>query len=233
MNRKADTTVEMIDISLPLHHRQPTWPKSTGFSIRWTQRIDRGDPVNNSHLSFDVHFGTHVDVPYHFIDNDRLTVDQVALDAFIGPCTVLHMPDIKEVNAEGLSEAVADLDIERLLIRTDNSRLWKAGVSVFRPDYTAISSDAARWITRQGIRLVGIDYLSIGNMESGREVHRILLDAGMVVLEGLDLSSVPPGRYELLCLPLNIVGAEGAPARAVLRSAGQVQKTKISTRKSS
>ena len=222
MNRTADTTAEMIDISLPLHHWQPTWPESTGFSMRWTQRIDRGDPVNNSHVSFDVHFGTHVDVPYHFIDNDRLTVDQVALEAFIGPCTVIHLPDVKDINAEGLSGAAVDLDTERLLIRTDNSRLWEAGVSEFRPDYTAVSSDAACWITRQGIRLVGIDYLSIGNMESGRDVHRILLDAGVVVLEGLDLSRVPPGRYELLCLPLNIVGAEGAPARAVLRSAGQV-----------
>jgi arylformamidase len=115
-----------------------------------------------------------------------------------------------------------DLDIERLLIRTDNSRLWEAGVSEFRSDYSAVSSDAARWITRQEIRLVGIDYLSIGNMESGRDVHRILLDAGVVVLEGLNLSRVPPGCYELLCLPLNIVGAEGAPARAVLRSTGQL-----------
>ena len=222
MNRMADTTAEMIDISLPLHHRQPTWPESTGFSLRWTQRIDRGDPVNNSHVSFDVHFGTHIDVPYHFIDNDRLTVDQVALNAFIGPCTVIHLPDVKSVNAERLSGAAMDLDIERLLIRTDNSRLWEAGVSEFRSDYTAVSSDAARWITRQGIRLVGIDYLSIGNMESGRDVHRILLNAGVVVLEGLNLNCVPPGRYELLCLPLNIVGAEGAPARAVLRATGQV-----------
>jgi arylformamidase len=233
MNRTADITAEMIDISLPLHHRQPTWPKSTGFSLRWTQRIDRGDPVNNSHVSFDVHFGTHVDVPYHFIDNDGLTVDQVSLDAFIGPCTVIHLPNVKDVNTEGLSVLGVDPDTERLLIRTDNSRLWETGISEFRPDYTALSPDAARWITRKGIRLVGIDYLSIGNIESGRDVHRILLDSGVVVLEGLDLSRVPSGRYELVCLPLNIVGAEGAPARAILRSTGPAQITKFSTRKSS
>lgn len=233
MNRTADTTAEMIDISLPLHHRQPTWPESTGFSLRWTQRIDRGDPVNNSHVSFDVHFGTHVDVPYHFFDTDGLTVDQVPVDSYIGPCTVIDLPDVKEVTSTDLSKAAVDLDTERILIRTDNSRLWAGGISEFRPDYTAVSTDAAHWITRQGLRLVGIDYLSIGNIKSGRDVHRILLDAGIVVLEGLDLSLAAPGRYELLCLPLNIVGAEGAPARAILRSTGLAQKTKFSTRKSS
>ena len=222
MNRLAGITAEMIDISLPLHQRQPAWPDSTGFSLQWVKRIDRGDSVNNSQVSFDVHFGTHIDVPYHFIDNRGLTVDQVPLDVFIGPCTVIHLPDVKEVRAEELSKVAVDLENERLLIRTDNSRLWEVGISEFRLDYTAVSSDAARWITRQGIRLVGIDYLSIGNMESGRDVHRILLDAGVVVLEGLDLSRVPTGRYELLCLPLNIVGAEGAPARAILRSIGQL-----------
>ena len=221
MNRIAGTTVELIDISLPLHHRQPTWPDGTGFSLRWTKRLDRGDSVNNSHVSFDVHFGTHIDVPYHFIDTDGLTVDQFPLEAFIGPCTVIHLPNVKEVTTDEVSGASVDLDTERLLIRTDNSILWEAGISEFRSDYTALSTDAARWLIRQGIRLVGIDYLSIGNMKSGRDVHRILLDAGVAVLEGLVLSRVPPGLYELLCLPLNIVGAEGAPARAILRSIGQ------------
>ena len=221
MNRLAGITAEMIDISLPLHQRQPAWPDSTGFSLRWVKRIDRGDSVNNSQVSFDVHFGTHIDVPFHFIGDEGLTVDQVPLDVLIGPCAVIHLPDVKEVTSEELSEVVEDLKTERLLIRTDNSLLWKNGIPEFRRDYTAVSSDAARWITRQGIRLVGIDYLSIGNMENGRDVHRILLDAGVMVLEGLDLSRATTGRYELLCLPLNIVGAEGAPARAILRSIGQ------------
>lgn len=220
MNRTAENSAEMIDISLPLHPRLPTWPDGTGFSLRWTKRIDRGDRVNNSHVSFDVHFGTHVDVPYHYFDTDGRTVDQVPVDSFIGPCTVIDLPGVKEVTMTELSKAAVDLDTERLLIRTDNSRIWSDDISEFKPDYTAVSTDAARWITRQGLRLVGIDYLSIGNMESGRDVHRILLEAGVVVLEGIDLSLAPPGRYELLCLPLNIVGAEGAPARAVLRSTG-------------
>jgi len=220
MNRTGENTAEMIDISLPLHSRLPTWPDGTGFSLRWTKRIDRGYRVNNSHVSFDVHFGTHVDVPYHYFDTDGRTVDQVPVDSFIGPCTVIDLPSVKEVTLTELSRAAVDLDTERLLIRTDNSRIWSGDISEFVPDYTAVSTDAARWITGQGLRLVGIDYLSIGNMESGREVHRILLEAGIVVLEGIDLSLAPPGRYELLCLPLNIVGAEGAPARAVLRSTG-------------
>jgi len=221
INRTAESTGEMIDISLPLHSRQPTWPDGTGFSLRWTKRINRGDRVNNSHVSFDVHFGTHIDVPYHFFDTDGLTVDQVPVDSFVGPCTVIDLPDVKEVTSTELLKAAADIYTERLLIRTDNSRLWEAGISEFRSDYTAVSTDAAHWITRQGLRLVGIDYLSIGNIESGRDVHRILLGAGVVILEGLDLSHVPPGHYELLCLPLNIVGAEGAPARAILRPIGQ------------
>jgi arylformamidase len=221
MNRTAENTAEMIDISLPLHPRLPTWPNGTGFSLRWTKRIDRGDRVNNSHVSFDVHFGTHVDVPYHYFDTDGRTVDQVPVDSFIGPCTIIELPGVKEVTLTELSKAAVDLDTERLLIRTDNSRLWAAGISEFKPDYTSVSTAAAHWITRQGLRLVGIDYLSIGNIESGRNVHRILLDAGVVILEGLDLSQVPPGHYELICLPLNIVGAEGAPARAILRPIGQ------------
>jgi len=221
MNRTAESTAKLIDISLPLHPNQPRWPDGTGFSLRWTKRIDRGDQVNNSHVSFDVHFRTHIDVPYHFFDTDGLTVDQVPVDSFIGPCTVIDLPDVKEVTSTELSKAAADIDTEKLLIRTVNSRLWADGISKFMPDYTAVSTDAAHWITRQGLRLVGIDYLSIGNIKSGRDVHRILLDAGVVVLEGLDLSLAAPGRYELFCLPLNIVGAEGAPVRAILRSVGQ------------
>ena len=220
MNQMAGTTVKLIDISLPLHQHQPIWPDSSGFSLQWTQRIDQGDPVNNSQASIDVHFGTHIDVPFHFIDNGGLTVEEIPLDVFVGPCSVIHLPHLKEVTADELSRVERSINNKRLLIRTDNSMLWSTGVSEFRADYTAISPDAAKWITEQGIRLVGIDYLSIGDMKNGEVVHRILLESGIVVLEGLNLSHVAPDDYELLCLPINIVGAEGAPARAILRRFG-------------
>lgn len=206
----------LIDISLPLNADLPAWPGSGGFSLERIGKLEAGDPANVSYLKCEVHFGTHIDVPLHFLAGGT-TVDQIALDALIGPAVVAYLPDCTMISVEHLQSLNLPPDTARLLLRTDNSLLWGKDDKNFYFDYVALSEDAASWITERGIKLLGIDYLSVQPFNSEPEVHRILLDSGVVLLEGLNLNKVLPGNYELIALPLNLVGAEGAPVRAVLR----------------
>jgi arylformamidase len=209
-------TVSLIDISVGLQPDIPTWPGTPGFSLNWSKRLEAGDGCNNSRLDSDTHVGTHVDAPLHFI-REAKTVEQLSLDVLVGPAWVAYMPDVKAVTVAALSTLRWPGKIERLLLRTRNSTLWDAGERDFQPDFVALTEDAAHWVVEQGIRLVGIDYLSAQRYEDGPAVHQILLGAEVVVVEGLNLTNVEQGQYELICLPIKIVGAEGAPARAVLR----------------
>jgi arylformamidase len=139
------------------------------------------------------------------------------LEPFLGPVVVCDLRGENLISAEALARLELPPETKRLLFRTSNSDLWAQGVNEFYRDYTALSEDGARWIADHGIGLVGMDYLSIQRYEDSPVTHEILLEAGVVILEGLDLSGVDPGSYELVCLPLLVVGGEGAPARAVLR----------------
>lgn len=205
---------EFIDISVRLSTAMPVWPDSTGYSLASVQSIAGGDPVSVSHLACDVHSGTHIDAPAHFLV-DGATIDQLQLAALIGPAVVIHHVACRHVSAADLERACIPSGTKRLLIKTSNSALWEK--PAFRNDYLALTADAADWIVQNGISLVGIDYLSIEPFGERLGTHRILLEAGVIVLEGLDLHAVTPGVYELICLPLNLAGAEGAPVRAVLR----------------
>lgn len=205
---------ELLDISVQLNGVLPVWPDSTGYSLSTVQSIAGGDPVNVSHLACDVHSGTHIDAPAHFFA-DGATVDQIPLDFLIGPAVVIEHCASRHVTAADLEKADIASGTRRLLIKTGNSALWRE--SAFCADYLALTADAAEWIVRNGIKLVGIDYLSIEPFGECLGTHRILLGAGVIVLEGLDLHVAKPGMYELICLPLNLAGAEGAPVRAVLR----------------
>ena len=208
--------MKIIDISVALNSEMPAWPGSARFSISWSSRIENGDDFNSSVLVCDSHSGTHVDAPLHFIPAGA-TVDHLDLDVLNGLCQVVFLPDNRVIDAALLAGVQVPAGTSRLLLRTDNSRLWTDSGSVFEKDFAAISLDAADWIVEHGIQLVGIDYLSIEKFQQGTEVHKKLLANGVVILEGLDLTDVPAGEYELLCLPIKIAGAEGAPARAVLR----------------
>lgn len=179
-------------------------------------RLEAGDPANVSRLDCDVHIGTHVDAPRHFIKNGN-TVEQLSLDALIGPAVVAYLPEADAVTADDLVGLDLPGDTERLLLRTRNSELWTASVTEFRKDYVGLTPEAARWIVDQQICLVGIDYLGIHRFGDGPLVHQILLGAGVVIVEGLNLADVHPGAHKLICLPLKLVGAEAAPARAVLQ----------------
>jgi len=194
----------------------PVWPGDPSIAVRQVTAIDDGEQANVSSLAMSVHSGTHVDAPHHFL-NDGRTVEQLPLEILIGPCCVVRLPDeVTRIDAQVLQGLTLPENTTRLLFRTSNSRLWKKQEKEFNPEFVAINAEGASWLVRQGIRLVGVDYLSVAPFEDSTPTHRILLEAGVVLLEGLDLSAVPPGDYDLYCLPLKLGGADGAPARAIL-----------------
>lgn len=210
---------QLIDISVAVEDGMPIWPGSVGVSLTWTKRLENGDRSNNSHLDCDVHVGTHIDAPLHFLQGGT-AVEATPLDALIGPAYVADLQGVAVITAPDLDELSLPSGIQRLLLRTHNSRLWTDNDRRFRTDFTALRPDAAQWVVDRGIRLVGVDYLSVQCYEDSPQVHEILLGAGVVIVEGLNLLEAPSGTYELLCLPMKLVGAEGAPARAILRLPG-------------
>ena len=194
----------------------PIWPDSPGICLHWHKRLDAGDECNNTRLDCDTHVGTHVDAPSHFLVNGT-TVEQLSLEVLIGTAVVVYLPKVSAIAASDLEDLALPSGIERLLIRTRNSELWKAGVAEFRKDYVALTADAAQWVVDQNISLIGTDYLSVQRYGDSALTHQVLLESGVVILEGLNLADIKPGGYELICLPICLVGADGAPARAVLR----------------
>jgi arylformamidase len=197
--------VQVIDVSVPLRAGMPVWPGDPALEVELAAAIADGAEANVTRLALSAHTGTHVDAPVHFLEG-AAGVEKLPLDALVGPCLVVSATD---VGGEIQAEAVPP-DAERVLFKTRNAELW-AGEG-FVEDSVCLSPEAAREVVRRRIRLVGIDYLTIG----GPEAHRTLLAAGVVPLEGLDLRAVEPGAYRIVCLPLKLVGADGAPARTVL-----------------
>lgn len=218
---------DIIDITVPLTTEMPIWPGCKGIRITQIKCMDKGDPYNLSRFDFNLHTGTHVDAPLHFLQNGT-TVEKLSLDVLVGPCYVAHLPNATDITACNLNDLNLPSGIERLLLRTRNSELWAAKSTEFKKDFIAITHDAAQWIVDKGIRLIGVDYLSVQRFYDDSRTHQILLGADVIALEGLNLSEVKPAFYELVCLPLKLVGAEGAPARAILREIPQPDE-KVST----
>lgn len=207
------------DISLPLRDGLAGWPGDPPVIIAREASIQSGDPFAVSRLVMGSHTGTHVDAPAHALADGR-SVDGLPLEALCGPALLREVPERPLVTAADLEALGLPPDCRRLLLKTRNSAEGLLHAPAFRRDYTALDAGAARWIAERGLALVGIDALSIEPYaEEMGPVHRALLAADVVVLEGLDLAGVAPGAYELLCLPLRIAGGDGAPARAVLREA--------------
>lgn len=207
------------DISLPISPSLPVWPGDPPIELKQVAAIAQGANANVSHLSAGVHIGTHVDAPHHFLDNGQ-TVEQLPLEALIGLCYVVQYPDdIEMITAEVLERTPWPSGTQRVLFGTRNSKLWARGESRFVRDFVAITEDGAEWLVAKGVRLVGVDYLSVAPFGNSRPTHRILLEAGVVILEGVNLSDVARGFYDLYCLPLKLIGSDGAPARAVLKTA--------------
>ncbi|MDO7884004.1 cyclase family protein [Hymenobacter cheonanensis] len=199
-----------LDATTPIRNQMVHWPDNLGVTVGRTLSQDRGDAANVTELHLSAHTGTHVDAPLHFSSDggDSTTLD---LGRLLGPATVVAIHDPKSIS---LAE-VQGLDIKpgaRLLFKTRISGSeWST--EPFKPDFVALDSDAARYLRDLGVVCVGVDYLSVGKADA----HHALLDAGICVIEGLSLQHIEPGEYELLCLPLSIVGSDGAPARVLLR----------------
>ncbi|MGD0609925.1 MAG: cyclase family protein [Anaerolineales bacterium] len=209
--------MKIYDISLAIGPQLPVWPGDPPFRLERIQSMEAGAHDNVSRLDMGAHTGTHVDAPFHFIQDGR-TAESLSLEVLTGPALVVPIPDeVTLISAAVLERAQLPPGEERLLFRTRNSDLWGQGVKEFHTDFVAIPADGAEWLVQYGVKLVGVDYLSVSPYKNSIPTHRTLLQAGVVILEGLDLSAVTPGIYDLVCLPLKLMGSDGAPARAILR----------------
>jgi arylformamidase len=204
-----------IDVSVPLRSGMVHWPDNPPVQIERMLDMERGDVANVSKLSMGSHTATHMDAPLHFIRTGK-GLDEMPLTATVGRARVIEIRDPESVKPEDLSPHGIRRD-ERILLKTRNSaRCWQT--DAFIEDFVYISQEAARYLADCGIQTVGIDYLSVGGFwRDGVETHQALLEAGIWIIEGLNLSEVEPGEYELVCLPLKVEEGDGAPARAILR----------------
>ena len=201
------------DISLKLTGETVRWVTAPPFELEERRRMSKGDPNNSSALNMSVHSGTHIDAPFHFVA-DGNTIDQLPLERFIGPALVYAVEAKRYITKEHVAGIRLD-GATRVLFKTRNSELLHQ--REYDPDFVAFSVEAAQSLVELGVELVGLDYLSVAHADEQVPVHRAFLDHGVVLLEGIDLSAVAPGRYELMCLPIPIGDSDGAPCRAVLR----------------
>jgi len=203
--------VEIFDISVPIRDGMLHYAGNPPVHVTRVHSLEDGEPANVSELDMGAHSGTHVDAPDHFIEGGA-GAEALPLDALIGPAEVVDATAATSAldlaTLRGLE--LPPRESERILFKTRNSQLWDR--SEFTRDFVRLNGEAAAYLVKRGARLLGIDYLSIGDADA----HRILLSAGIVCVEGLDLRGIEPDRYELICLPLKLVGSDGAPARAVL-----------------
>ncbi len=205
-----------IDASVPLRSGMVHWPDNPPVRVERMLDIEHGDAANVSTISMGSHTGTHMDAPLHFVRGGK-GLDEMPLDAAIGRARVIEIHDPESVNPCDLRSHEIRSG-ERILFKTRNSaRVWHK--EAFVEDFVYISKEAARYLAACAVRTVGIDYLSVGGfLRDGVETHQALLEAGIWIIEGLDLSRVEPGEYELICLPLKVERSDGAPARAILRA---------------
>lgn len=203
---------QWIDVGTAIDANMPVWPDDPRPQITQPHTIGK-DGFNLTHVCMGAHTGTHVDAPAHYIEGGA-TVDQIGMERLIGPAKVFEVPG-KVVTAESL----LNLDIskgDRLIVKTENSKIdWPN--RPFMKDYVYLDESAAQLLVNKGIYLIGVDYLSVGSFDDGERTHRILLGNGIVIVEGLLLANVEPGYYNMICLPMKLKSADGAPARTLLK----------------
>jgi arylformamidase len=209
----------IYDISLCISESLVVWPGDPAIRITHPAHLDRGDGLTLSRLDMGAHTGTHVDAPAHFVQGGD-GIDRLDLDVLVGPALVVHALEADALSAEVMEALDIPPGTERVLFRTRNSELWSQGEAEFNKGFVAIPQDGAHWLVERGVRLVGVDYLSIGPFDDPVPTHQILLQAGVIAVEGLNLSGIAPGVYQFVCLPLKIASADGAPARAILMDGG-------------
>ena len=203
------------DISLTISQDLPVWPGDPPPQLTQPAHLGQGDVYTLTRLDMSAHTGTHVDAPAHFFQEGK-GIDALELNVLVGRALVVDVGNAPAITASLLENLGIPANTKRVLFRTRNSRLWTQGETRFVEDFVAITSDGARWLVHQGIQLVGVDYLSVSPFADPIPTHQILLGAGVIPVEGLNLSGIAPGEYQLVCLPLKIAGSDGAPARAIL-----------------
>lgn len=203
----------IYDISLTLSPESIRWVTAQPLELIGRKRMSKGDANNSSSIHTSVHAGTHVDAPFHFVP-DGVTIESLPLETFIGPARVCAVEAGTHITAADVAKAQLGGET-RVLFKTRNSNLLKKGE--YDSSFAPFSVDSADALVALGVKLVGLDYLSAAGANEQVPVHRAFLDHGVILLEGVDLSEVPPGRYELFCPPVKLKGSDGAPCRAVLR----------------
>ena len=210
----------IYDVTVPLRNGLPTWPGDPLVDINDFRSLSNGDGANVTALNFGAHSATHVDAPAHFIEG-AAKVESLDLNVLIGEAEVVAVPEDYYVIPEEFVQTHCSPGAERILFKTRNSSFWNQPKLEFRRDFTYLDLAAAKTLVQRGLKLVGIDYLSIEKFHTeNHETHLALLSHGVVIIEGLNLSDVPAGKYELICLPLRLQSnkGDGAPARVVLRT---------------
>lgn len=209
---------EILDVSVQMREGMAQWDGEEIYAFEPLMRTP-DDTVNVTRLTMSTHTGTHVDAHWHFV-NDGRKLDEIPLDRWIGPAVVVDCTHLdRDITADDLDAIDVPANTTRLLFKTKNSDFWQLKPREFVRDYVALSPSGAEWVVERQIRLVGIDYLSIGSVDDdGVECHLTLLRNDVLIVEGLDLSLAPAGFYELLCFPMPVAGADGAPARVALRA---------------
>jgi arylformamidase len=214
-----------IDVSLTLESNMMHWPGDPPVSIERVREMDKGDTVNLSKITMGVHSGTHVDAPVHFIKGAK-GVDRIAIDLLIGPARIIEIADNDSIKENELARHKIKKG-ERILLRTRNSIKKILYRDAFTEDFVYMEKDAAEFLVSRCIKTLGVDYLSVGGYkQNGPDVHKTLLRAGILVIEGLDLTEALPGLYDMICLPMKILDSDGAPARVIVKRAKTFGKDK-------
>lgn len=205
-----------VDVSVGLTPALPTWPTSPGHSRSVILSRAAGDDANATQLTMDVHTGTHIDAPRHFIDDGR-TLEEIDLVRLLGDAYVADIPVDGSIEPEHLEASGIPEGVARLILKTGNSRIADLYSTPFREDYAALSPAGAEWVVARGVDVIGIDYLSIQRYDDPPDAHVTILGAGLVIIEGLDLTPIEAGWHDMICMPILLTGAEAAPARCALR----------------
>lgn len=211
--------MKIYDISIPIQPNMPIWPGDPPVKLERFSDIEKGSDENITKLQMCVHTGTHIDSPNHFFLEGN-TVDHLSFNAFIGEVWVMEIsPEVDVISDKVLanhSKTEWLKETKRVLFKTRNSKLWDTPSHNFQKDYVGLDTSGAEFLAKLNFALIGMDYLSIASYGNTRQPHQILLSQNIVLLEGINLSDVPQGTYQLFCAPLLIEGCEGAPARALL-----------------
>jgi arylformamidase len=205
--------MKYYDISVPLSNEMPVWPTNEPVVISLAKSVEEGASSTVTNLQINSHTGTHIDAPSHMFP-DKKSINDISLESLMGEVQVIYIDNNEKVDSEELQKKLKS-SVKKIIFKTRNSARWAEGK--FFSDYVYLTEDGAWFLVEQGIKVVGIDYLSLDKFDDKSHVpHKVLLSQDVVIIEGLDLSKVEPGIYELICLPLKLEGADGAPARVVL-----------------